>query len=72
MGLLVGEGGAYPPEGPWSELASETTLYALARFAVEDGDREKAKTLIDRALLHSGSRICPVSVEELQAMKAGL
>ncbi len=49
-----------------------TSLYALARFAIEDGDKEKAKALIDRAILHSGSRICPVSVEELQAMKAGL
>ena len=49
-----------------------TSLHALARFAIEDGDKEKAKALIDRALLHSGSKICPVSVEELQAMKAGL
>ena len=49
-----------------------TTLYALARFAIEDGDKEKAKALIDRAILHSGSRICPVGIEELQALKARL
>ena len=49
-----------------------TTLYALARFAIEDGDKEKAKALIDRAILHSGSRICPVGIEDLQALKARL
>lgn len=47
-----------------------TTLYALAQYAIEDGDRAKAKELIDRAILHSGSHVCPVSLEMLQVLKA--
>ena len=47
-----------------------TTLYALAKFAIEDGDTARAGELIDRALLHSGSRVCPVSKEDLQALRA--
>ena len=49
-----------------------TTLYALARFAREDGDLERARELVDRAILHSGSKVCPVSLEELQALRAQL
>lgn len=49
-----------------------TTLYALAKFAIEDGDTAKAREYIDKALMHSASRICPVSTEDLQALKAGL
>ena len=47
-----------------------TTLYALAKFAIEDGDTDRAREHIDRALMHSASRVCPVSTEELQALKA--
>ena len=49
-----------------------TTLYALARFAQEDGNVERARELVDRAILHSGSKVCPVSLEELQALRAEL
>ena len=49
-----------------------TTLYALAKFAVEDGETARARELLDKAILHSSSRICPVSIEELQQMKAEL
>ena len=49
-----------------------TTLYALARFAREDGDLERARELVDKAILHSGSKVCPVSLEELQALRAQL
>lgn len=49
-----------------------TTLYALAKFAVEDGDTARARELVDKAILHSSSRVCPVSVEELQQLKAEL
>lgn len=49
-----------------------TTLYALAKYAIEDGDNARARELIDKALLHSGSRICPVSREELQALRSKL
>ena len=47
-----------------------TTCAALARYALEDGDKQKARTYIDKALLHSSSGICPVSVADLQALKA--
>jgi len=49
-----------------------TTLYALAKYALEDGDKAKAKELIDRAIIHYSSKICPVSLEEMQAFKAQL
>ena len=49
-----------------------TTLYALARFAIEDGNTAKAREHIDKALMHSSSRVCPVSYEDLQALKASL
>lgn len=49
-----------------------TTLYALAKYEIEDGNKDRARALIDKAILHSGSRVCPVSIEELQQMKAQL
>ena len=49
-----------------------TTLYALANFAREDGDLARARELVDRALLHSGSHVCPVSTEMLKELKAQL
>jgi len=49
-----------------------TTLYALAKFAIEDGNKERAGELISKALLHSGSCVCPVSREDLLALKAQL
>ena len=49
-----------------------TTLYALAKFYQEDGDLAKARELVDRAIIHSSSRICPVSIEDLRALKAQL
>lgn len=49
-----------------------TTLYALAKFAMEDGETERARELVDKAILHSSSRVCPVSIEELQQMKTQL
>ena len=49
-----------------------TTLYALAQYAIEDGDTARAREHIDRALMHSSSRICPVSTEDLLALKASL
>ena len=49
-----------------------TTLYALAKYAIEDGDAAKAREHIDKALMHSASRICPVSTEDLMALKAQL
>ena len=49
-----------------------TTLYALAKFAMEDGNTAKAKELVDRAIIHSSSRVCPVSLEDLQKLKAQL
>lgn len=52
--------------------AQITTLYALAKFAIEDGDHACATELIDKALLHCSSRVCPVSREDLQALKAQL
>jgi len=47
-----------------------TTLYALANFALEDGDKKRAQELIDRAIMHSGSKVCPVSIEMLREVKA--
>ena len=49
-----------------------TTLYALANFAHEDGDDAKAREYVDKAIIHSGSKLCPVSVEMLQTLKAEL
>lgn len=49
-----------------------TTLYALANFAREDGDLDRARELVDKAILHSSSKVCPVSMEMLQALKAQL
>ena len=49
-----------------------TTLYALAKFAIEDGEKDRARELLDKAILHSSSRICPVSIEELQSLRAQL
>lgn len=49
-----------------------TTLYALACFAKEDGDTERAAQLTDKAILHCSSRVCPVSPEMLRELKASL
>ena len=49
-----------------------TTLYALAKFCQEEGDIAKARELVDRAIIHSSSKICPVSMEDLQKLKAEL
>lgn len=49
-----------------------TTLYALANFAREDGNLQRARELVDKALMHSGSRVCPVSTEMLKELKAQL
>lgn len=49
-----------------------TTLYALAKFAIEDGETDRARELLDKAILHSSSRVCPISLEELQQLKAQL
>lgn len=47
-----------------------TTLYALSRFALEDGDLQRAKELAEKAILHSGSKVCPVSAEQLSELRA--
>ena len=47
-----------------------TTLYALANFALEDGDKKKAQEYADKAIMHSGSRVCPISIEMLREIKA--
>ena len=52
--------------------AQITTLYALANFAHEDGDDAKAREYVDKAIIHSGSKLCVVSTEMLQALKAKL
>lgn len=49
-----------------------TTLYALAKFAQEDGDLERARELVGKAIVHSGSKVCPISLEQLNALKAEL
>ena len=49
-----------------------TTLYALANFAKEDGDQERARELVDKALLHSGSCVCPISLDMLKELRAQL
>lgn len=49
-----------------------TTLYALARYEIEDGNTARARELLDKAIMHSSSRICPISLEDLQKMKAQL
>lgn len=45
-----------------------STLYALARFAKEDGNSARTKELVDRALLHLSSKVCPVTSEMLHAL----
>ena len=47
-----------------------TTLYALANFALEDGDKKKAQEYVDKAIMHSGSKVCPISIEMLREVKA--
>ena len=49
-----------------------TTLYALANFAREDGDTAKACEYVDKAIIHSGSRLCPISVEMLEELRSSL
>ncbi len=49
-----------------------TTLYALANFAREDGDTAKAREYVDKAIIHSGSRLCPISVEMLEELRSSL
>ena len=49
-----------------------TTLYALAKFYQEDGDTARARELVDRAIIHSSSRVCPISMGDLQKLKAQL
>lgn len=49
-----------------------TTLYALAQFAKEDGEIDKAKDYVNRAIARSGSRMCPVTPEMLKEFKAAL
>ena len=49
-----------------------TTLYALAKFEREDGNMERARELADKAIMHWSSRVCPISVEDLQAFRAEL
>lgn len=52
--------------------AQITTLYALAEFALAEGDLARGRELVDKAILHSGSKVCPVSMEDLQALRAKL
>lgn len=47
-----------------------TTLYALSGYALEDGNRARAKELNEKAILRSGSRVCPVSREMLLERRA--
>ena len=49
-----------------------TTLYALAKLEKEDGNLERARELTDKAIVHTSSKICPVTIEQLQALKAEL
>jgi len=49
-----------------------TTLYALAKLYAEDGRRDEARELVDRAMIHLNSKICPVSIEMLRELKASL
>ena len=49
-----------------------TTLYALANFAREDGDTAKAREYVDKAIIHSGSRLCPISIEMLEELRSSL
>ena len=49
-----------------------TTLFALAKFAKEDGDLEQARDYVDRAIARSGSKMCPISAETLKAFRAEL
>ncbi len=49
-----------------------TTLYALAKFEQEDGNLERARELTDKAILHSSSKVCPISLEQLQQLRAEL
>ena len=52
--------------------AQITTLWALAKFEQQDGNVERARELIDKAILHSSSKICPITLEQLQAFRAEL
>lgn len=52
--------------------AQITTLYALANFAREDGDFKRARELTDKAILHSNSKVCPVSLEMLRELRDAL
>ena len=49
-----------------------TTLYALAKFEKEDGNLARARELTDKAIMHWSSKVCPISLEQLQALKAEL
>ena len=49
-----------------------TTLYALAKYEAEDGNKERALELVNKAIMHYASRVCPISYEELQELKASL
>ena len=49
-----------------------TTLYALAKFAKEDGDLDRARELTDKALMHWSSMICPVTEDQLKTFRAEL
>lgn len=49
-----------------------TTLYALAKFERENGNIERAKELVDKAIVHSSSKVCPISIEMLKELKAQL
>ena len=52
--------------------AQITTLYALANLCKEDGDEKRARELVEKAIVHSSSKVCPISMEQLQALKASL
>ena len=49
-----------------------TTLYQLAKFEQEDGNLERARELTDKAIMHWCSKVCPISLEQLQALRAEL
>ena len=52
--------------------AQITTLYMLAKLEQEDGNLDRARELTDKAIVHWSSRVCPVSLEQLQALRAEL
>ena len=49
-----------------------TTLYALAKLEQEDGNTDRARELTDKAIMHLSSKVCPITMEQLQALKAEL